>query len=303
MATGVTINKGSLSKGNFNSALTALWGTSPVTRVRNAKNHNTPILLAGDSLSRQTARTVTYKGSAWGDSRHPFVFSRLFCSCQSHVIPRCLREDALLADDDDVLSLTSSDPGASVLLAQSPREKEMAEAGEASELAAPARPPSAAFSELLEVMERASSRLQLPWERVRREPARSRLDDRFLSTHNPVTPASLPFLPDLHFEIERAWKNPFSARIHQHQRANFADVEGLGQHGRWLRSSGRQRHAPRRLDLASRSDPAQRQAQRDSVAARAPPPPPRSKSQRRQDARRKKQDLREVIEDRRQQRR
>lgn len=91
-------------------------------------------------------------------------------------------EDALLADDGDVLSLTSSDPGASALLAQSPGEQEMAEVGEEGEPAAPARPPCAAFSELLEVMERTLSRLQLPWERVRREPARSRLDDRFLST-------------------------------------------------------------------------------------------------------------------------
>ncbi|ROL46431.1 hypothetical protein DPX16_0323 [Anabarilius grahami] len=132
----------------------------------------------------------------------------------------------------------------------------MAKVGEAGEPTAPARPPCAAFLELLEVMERASSRLQLAWERVRREPARSRLDDWFLSTHDPATPASLPFLPDLHVEIEKAWKNPFSARIHQHQRANFADVEGMDEHGRWLRSSGRRRCAPRRLDLASRSDPA-----------------------------------------------
>lgn len=39
-------------------------------------------------------------------------------------------EDALLADDGDVLSLTSSDPGVSALLAQSPGEQEMAEVGE-----------------------------------------------------------------------------------------------------------------------------------------------------------------------------
>ncbi|XP_067219940.1 uncharacterized protein [Chanodichthys erythropterus] len=54
-------------------------------------------------------------------------------------------EDALLADDVDVLSLTSSDSGASALLVQSPGEQKMAEAGEAGEPAAPARPPYAAF--------------------------------------------------------------------------------------------------------------------------------------------------------------
>ncbi|ROI15307.1 hypothetical protein DPX16_12859 [Anabarilius grahami] len=77
-------------------------------------------------------------------------------------------EDELL-DDDDILSLTSSDPEASALLAASPREQEMAEEEEAGEPAAPSRPPCLAYAELLEVMERASGRLQLPWERVRKE--------------------------------------------------------------------------------------------------------------------------------------
>ncbi|ROL44286.1 CB1 cannabinoid receptor-interacting protein 1 [Anabarilius grahami] len=102
---------------------------------------------------------------------------------------------------------------------------------EASEAASFPRPPCPAYAELLEVMERAAGRLQLPWQREREETARGRLDERFLSGHNPVTPVSLPFLPDLHVEIEKAWKNPFSARIHTHQRNNFADVEGLRRHG------------------------------------------------------------------------
>ncbi|ROL53410.1 hypothetical protein DPX16_7010 [Anabarilius grahami] len=67
-----------------------------------------------------------------------------------------------LLDGNDVLSLTSSDPGASVLLAVSPREQEMAVEEEA--------------------------------------------------------------------KIEKAWKSPYSARIHPHQRGNFDDVEGLRQH-------------------------------------------------------------------------
>ncbi|ROL53792.1 hypothetical protein DPX16_9492 [Anabarilius grahami] len=49
-------------------------------------------------------------------------------------------EDALL-DDDDILSLTSSDPGPNALLAASPREQEMAEEEEVDESAAPLRPP------------------------------------------------------------------------------------------------------------------------------------------------------------------
>ncbi|ROL45341.1 hypothetical protein DPX16_3673 [Anabarilius grahami] len=200
-------------------------------------------------------------------------------------------EDAIL-NDDDVLSVTLSDPGASVLLAASPREQAMAVEEEAGETASFSRPPCSAYTELLEVMERAAGRLQLPWERVRRETARDRLDERFLSDHNPVTPVSLPFLPDLHVEIEKAWKSPYSARIHAHQRGNFADVEGLRQHG----SDSGPRHpggpGPSRVE-------AQRQVQRSSVDARAPPPP-RSKSQKRRDTRNRKQDLREVIENRRQ---
>ncbi|ROJ73026.1 hypothetical protein DPX16_1210 [Anabarilius grahami] len=138
-----------------------------------------------------------------------------------------------LLDDDDVLSLTSSDPGASALLAESPQGQDMAmveeEGAEAASFSS--KPPCPAYVELLEVVERAAGRLQLPSECVRKEPVRGRLDEQFLSDHNPVIPVSLPFLPDLHTEVRKAWKNPYSARIHLHQQGNFADVEGLGQHG------------------------------------------------------------------------
>ncbi|ROJ25309.1 hypothetical protein DPX16_20122 [Anabarilius grahami] len=140
-------------------------------------------------------------------------------------------DEGELLNDDDVLSLTSSDPAASALLAASPREQEMAFEEEASEPAETSEHPCPVYAELLEVMEHASGRLQLPWDRVRKEVTRGRLDERFLSGHNKAAPVSLPFLPDLHVEIEKAWKNPYSARIHLHQRANFADVEGLSQHG------------------------------------------------------------------------
>ncbi|XP_048039521.1 uncharacterized protein LOC125264325 [Megalobrama amblycephala] len=138
-----------------------------------------------------------------------------------------------LLDDDDAISLTSSDPGASALLAESPREQEMVlEKGEVTEVASfSSKPPCPAYVELLEVVEHAAGRLQLPWQRVRKEPVRGRLDERFLSDHNPIIPVSLPFLPDLHVEVGKAWKNPYSARIHLHQRGNFADVEEWGQHG------------------------------------------------------------------------
>lgn len=72
------------------------------------------------------------------------------------------------------------------------------------------------YAELVDVMGRATNILQLQWRRVREEPARGILVDRFLPTRKPPAWTSLP---DLHSEIEKAWKNPFSARLHLHQRA------------------------------------------------------------------------------------
>ncbi len=42
---------------------------------------------------------------------------------------------------------------------------------------------------------------------------------------------SLPFLPDLHTEVEREWKKPFSARIHKFQHTSYANVEGMRENG------------------------------------------------------------------------
>ncbi len=60
--------------------------------------------------------------------------------------------------------------------------------------------------------------------------ARSRLDERFLSGHNLPAPVSLPFLPDLHDEIMKAWDKPYSARIHRYKPVNYADIEGMREH-------------------------------------------------------------------------
>ncbi len=42
---------------------------------------------------------------------------------------------------------------------------------------------------------------------------------------------SLPFLPDLHSEIMKAWDKPYSARIHRYKHANYADIEGRRERG------------------------------------------------------------------------
>ncbi|KAL0169000.1 hypothetical protein M9458_037222, partial [Cirrhinus mrigala] len=137
-------------------------------------------------------------------------------------------EDELLADED-VVSLTSSDPAASALLGPSQEEQEMLEGEEAE--AEPSLISCPAYEELLEVMDRATVRLDLPWERAREVAPRGRLDERYLSDHNLPAQVSLPFLPDLHTEIEKVWKRPFSSRIHNFPRSNYANIEGMREHG------------------------------------------------------------------------
>ncbi|KAL0152305.1 hypothetical protein M9458_052028 [Cirrhinus mrigala] len=137
-------------------------------------------------------------------------------------------EDELLADDD-VVSLTSSDPAASALLGPSQEEQEMLEDEEAE--AEPSLISCPAYEELLEVMDRATVRLDLPWERAREVAPRGRLDERYLSDHNLPAQVSLPFLPELHTEIEKVWKRQFSSRIHNFPHSNYANIEGMREHG------------------------------------------------------------------------
>ncbi|KAL1256571.1 hypothetical protein QQF64_012116, partial [Cirrhinus molitorella] len=58
--------------------------------------------------------------------------------------------------EDDVVSLTSSDPGASALLGSTQEEQEMSEGEEAE--AEPSQTSCPAYEELLEVMDRATDR-------------------------------------------------------------------------------------------------------------------------------------------------
>ncbi len=127
--------------------------------------------------------------------------------------------------DDDVLSLMSSDPAVSALLASSQDEQE--EAVEIDDVSEHSQPACPTYDELLDVMSHATEKLDLPW---KREPPRGRLDECFLSGHNRSACTSLPFLPDLHTEVRRAWGKPYSARIHYSQ-ANYADVEGMQEYG------------------------------------------------------------------------
>ncbi len=132
-------------------------------------------------------------------------------------------------DYDDVISLTSSDPAASALLGCAQEEQEMSEIEDVeTELSQDSCP---AYVELLDVMERAAARLDLPWERTKMAAPRGRLDERFLPGHKTPAQVNLPFLPDLHTEVEKEWKKPFSARIHKFQHNSYANIAGMRENG------------------------------------------------------------------------
>ncbi len=58
-----------------------------------------------------------------------------------------------------------------------------------------------------------------------------RLVERYLSGHKPSAQVSLPFLPDLHTEVEREWKKPFSSRIHKFQHTSYANIARMCESG------------------------------------------------------------------------
>ncbi len=124
-------------------------------------------------------------------------------------------------DYDDVMFLTSSDPAASALLGYAPEEQEMSESEEVeTELSQTSCP---AYEELLDVMEHGTARLDLPWERTKMAAPWGRLDEQYLSGHKTPAQVNLPFLPDLHTEVEKEWKKPFSSRIHRFKHASYAN--------------------------------------------------------------------------------
>ncbi len=100
--------------------------------------------------------------------------------------------------------------------------------------------PSAAYSELVDVLSRATEKLVLDWPDEPRESRASKLDDRFLiGAHSKLERRKLPFFSDLHREISSSWKQPFSSRLTNaaaswlHQPCGFCGA-GLHRHaGDW----------------------------------------------------------------------
>ncbi|XP_060741844.1 uncharacterized protein LOC132856323 [Tachysurus vachellii] len=94
------------------------------------------------------------------------------------------------------------------------------------------REQSVTFEELLEVVSRAVGRLNLDWPEEEVSVARSKLDDRFLTSgRRPPARRRLPFFPDLHAEVSRSWKNPFAARVFSPAMSDYSAIIGLESHG------------------------------------------------------------------------
>ncbi len=87
--------------------------------------------------------------------------------------------------------------------------------------------PSAAYSELVDVLSRATEKLLLDWPDEPRESQSSKLDERFLSGPNSRPERrKLPFFSDQHHEISRSWKQPFSSRLTNTAAADFTNLVG-----------------------------------------------------------------------------
>ncbi len=70
------------------------------------------------------------------------------------------------------------------------------------------------YEELLEVFTHVVAKLNIVWPAENQtEQQKSKLDERFLRSKSLPPCRSLPFFPDLHTEVWRSWRNPFSSRL------------------------------------------------------------------------------------------
>jgi hypothetical protein len=92
--------------------------------------------------------------------------------------------------------------------------------------------PTPAYTELIDVLSRATEKLSIDWPDEPRESQSSKLDERFLRGPNSRPERrKLPFFSDLHHEISRSWKQPFSARLTNAAAADFTNLVGFVEQG------------------------------------------------------------------------
>ncbi|KAL1247834.1 hypothetical protein QQF64_023210 [Cirrhinus molitorella] len=91
--------------------------------------------------------------------------------------------------------------------------------------------PSPAFSELVDVLARATEKLSLDWPDEPRKSQSSKLDERFLSGSGscPVR-RKLAFFPNLHHKISRSWKH-LSSHLTNVVAVDFTKLVGYVEQG------------------------------------------------------------------------
>ncbi len=92
--------------------------------------------------------------------------------------------------------------------------------------------PSVTYPELVDVLSRATEKLSLDWPDEPCESQSSKLDERLVSSPNSRSECrKLPFFSDLHHEISRSWKQPFSSRLTYAAAADFTNLVGSVEQG------------------------------------------------------------------------
>ncbi len=108
----------------------------------------------------------------------------------------------------------------------SPSEEEDLESADYSPIQSPQ------YEELLEVVTRAVAKLNIDWPADdQTEKHKSKLDEHFLRSKSLPLCRSLPFFPDLHTEVSRSWKKPFSSRLFIPASDYYGNVAGLSECG------------------------------------------------------------------------
>ncbi len=123
-------------------------------------------------------------------------------------------------------SAVSSPQRAGSALHLSPSEEEDVESTDYSPIQSPQ------YEELLEVVTRAVAKLNIDWPTYNQtEKQRNKLDERFLRSKSLPLRRSLPFFPDLHTEVSRSWRNPFSCCLFIPASNYYGNVAGLSECG------------------------------------------------------------------------
>ncbi len=130
--------------------------------------------------------------------------------------------------------------------------------------------PSAAYSELMDMLSRATEKLALDWPDEPHESQASKLDERFLSGPNSRPEwRKLPFLRDLHQEISRSWKQPFFSCLTNAEAADFTQSAALKQ---FMPRRTRDHSTPSSSLTREQSLPRKEPSGRSGAQAAHPPP-------------------------------